>query len=353
MSKAKNPHELVDRYLQAVRFWLPRNKSQRDLLAELGEDLHSQIEERETALGRALNEDDIKAILKNCGSPMLVASRLGPKRSLIGPTLYPVYTFVLKMVLGWILIPVFVIVLIPVSIAKAGGHWATAFAETLGNLWSGAFIAAGIITLIFAILERTGALEGIESKWDPSTLPPLERPAKKPTTQQTACALVFSVLGLIWLLLLPQYPMLILGPAAAILHPDPTLHVFYVPLVLLTILTVLRNAVALARPQWPNFPFSSLVVQEVLTFILLSFALNAAGTPHGGAWHPFVVLADGVRNSPQYAKVPAIVNLSLLAGLLSCWFAFGIAIVVHSWQLIQIKREARSGPQPAASLQAR
>ena len=124
-------------------------------------------------------------------------------------------------------------------------------------------------------------------------------------------------------------------------------------LVLLAVFTVVRNAVALARPQWPHFPFSSLVMQEVLTFILLSFALNSAGTPHGGAWHPFVVLAEGVRNSAQYAKVPAIVNLSLLAGLLSCWFAFGIAIVVHSWQLIQIKREGRSEPQPAASLPAR
>ena len=39
--------ELLDRYLQAVRFWLP--KAQRDdIAAELSEDIRSQIEERES-----------------------------------------------------------------------------------------------------------------------------------------------------------------------------------------------------------------------------------------------------------------------------------------------------------------
>ena len=46
--------ELVERYLQAVKFWLPKAE-QNDILAELAEDIHSQMEERETELGRALN----------------------------------------------------------------------------------------------------------------------------------------------------------------------------------------------------------------------------------------------------------------------------------------------------------
>ena len=91
--------ELVDRYLQAVRFWVPT--PQEDLLTELGEDLRSQIEAKETQLGRSLNEAEVSAILKTCGSPMIVAGRIGPRRHLIGPTLYPIYAFVLKMVLLW------------------------------------------------------------------------------------------------------------------------------------------------------------------------------------------------------------------------------------------------------------
>ena len=52
MSKTKNPKELIDRYLQAVRFWLPKSRNQDELIAELGEDLRSQVEEKEAEVSR-------------------------------------------------------------------------------------------------------------------------------------------------------------------------------------------------------------------------------------------------------------------------------------------------------------
>jgi hypothetical protein len=42
--------ELLDRYLQAVKFWLPAEQ-QDDIAAELGEDIRSQIEDRKEQLG--------------------------------------------------------------------------------------------------------------------------------------------------------------------------------------------------------------------------------------------------------------------------------------------------------------
>ena len=44
--------ELLDRYLQAVRFWLPRAE-QDDMIAELRDDLNSQIEDRESSLANS------------------------------------------------------------------------------------------------------------------------------------------------------------------------------------------------------------------------------------------------------------------------------------------------------------
>lgn len=70
--------ELLDRYLQAVRFWLPKAQQQ-DIIAELSSDLQSQIEDREMELGRALNDADLETILRKCGSPILVASRYRPQ----------------------------------------------------------------------------------------------------------------------------------------------------------------------------------------------------------------------------------------------------------------------------------
>ena len=40
-SPSANATELIERYLQAVRFWVPKTHRQEDLLTELGEDLRS------------------------------------------------------------------------------------------------------------------------------------------------------------------------------------------------------------------------------------------------------------------------------------------------------------------------
>ena len=47
--------ELVDRYLKAVRFWLPKTR-QEDILAELSEGIRAQIDEKEAELGRKLTD---------------------------------------------------------------------------------------------------------------------------------------------------------------------------------------------------------------------------------------------------------------------------------------------------------
>jgi len=66
--------ELLDRYLQAVRFWLPRAQ-QKDIIEELGDDIRSQVEDKESAQGRPLTEDEMVALLYQTGHPMRVAVR--------------------------------------------------------------------------------------------------------------------------------------------------------------------------------------------------------------------------------------------------------------------------------------
>src|SRR3974377_1129631 len=101
MSKSsKDPRELLDRYLHAVRFWLPK-AHQEDIVAELSEDLHSQVDEKEAVLGRPLDQSEMESLLKSCGTPLVVAGRYRPQTWLIGPALFPLYQFVLKVVLLW------------------------------------------------------------------------------------------------------------------------------------------------------------------------------------------------------------------------------------------------------------
>jgi hypothetical protein len=346
---SRTSEELVQRYLQAVRFWLPKTQRQQDLLAEYGEDLRSQIEAREEELGRPLDQAEVSTILKNCGNPMEVAGRLGPERSLIGPGLFPIYAFVLKMVLLWILVPVFIFIVGPVNLANVEGDWGRAIVNTLGALWSGSFIAAGVVTLVFAILERTQALAGMTCKWDPSRLPPLQKPERKTSFLQTFCELVFNVFGLVWLLLVPHHLWMILGPAATFLEPAPLWHTVYVPIVLLAIANILRPAVILGRPQWTWFPLTTQLVQSTFMLLLLNFMLNAVSQPASGAWYPFLTLADSVKNSPHFIRIAAVVNVSVLISLACTWIGVCIGGVVQTWRLLRLIRKQISIGRQAAS----
>ena len=339
--------DLLDRYLQAVRFWLPKTQRQEDLLAELGEDLRSQIEDKEAELGRALNESEMSAILKRCGSPMMVAGRLGPQRYLIGPALFPIYAFVLKMVLLWILVPVFIFIVGPVNLANSSGRWGLAIAETLGNLWSGLFVAAGVVTLVFVILERTSAHLGAECKWDPLKLPPVrKKEERKPSLMKAVCEFGFGFFGLVWLLLVPYYPVLILGPAAAFLKASPLVHTFYLPILMLSVAGLLRSGITLARPQWTWFPLLTQIAQSVLTLIVLNYMIQAISRTPGAL--PFVVLQDSVRESQKYLPLVAIVNVSMLLGVAGTWIGLCIAAIVQTWQFMRYLRQRSSGtPQPA------
>jgi hypothetical protein len=339
--------ELIDRYLQAVRFWLPKTQRQEDLLAELGEDLRSQIDDKETELGHPLDKNETAEILKRCGSPMMVAGRLSPQRHLIGPALFPIYEFVLKMVLFWILVPVFIFIVGPVNVANSGGNWGLAVAMTLGNLWSGLFIAAGIVTLVFAVIERTNAHLGTEIKWDPLKLPPVRREERKPSLLKALCELGFGFFGLIWLLLLPQYPVLILGPAAAFLKAGPMLHKFYLPIVLLGVAGLLRSGITLARPQWDWFPPLSELLQSFLILIVLHYMVQAIGKAPSA--YPFVVLQDAVRNSPKYFQLAGIANVSILASIVFAWLGVCIAAVLQIWEFLRYLRNRTSGAQRTAS----
>jgi len=342
--------ELIERYLQSVRFWLPKTKQQEGILAELGDDLRSQIEEKEAELKRPLDKHEVAEILKHCGPPMIVAGRLAPKRYLIGPTLFPIYLFVLKMVLLWILIPVFVFIVGPATLGAYHGDWGKAIAITLGNLWSGSFIAAGVITLVFAILERTHTLAQVECKWDPLKLPPLRKHDRKPSLLQTVCDLAFNFIGLIWLLLVPGNPFLIFGPAATFLKPGPIWHTFYIPIVAVVVFALLRSGITLGRPQctwWPGF---GNVLQNVFVLIILKFILDAIGPTSNGAWQPFVVLQQGAVTA-QSIRVSAIVNVSVLLGLLGTWVGLCIAIPIQTWQWMRNIRKENSTREHAAPVQ--
>jgi hypothetical protein len=159
--------DLVERYIEAIKFWLPKHLKE-DIAAELKEDIRSQIEEAERAKGRPLNEDEVAALLKARGTPLAVASRYLPQHTLIGPELYPLYFFVLKIVAA-------VCFLLPLA-AWIGTLFIdptifppNAIASPVNSL----LVAFAITTIVFAVIERNGVNPAKSDKWNPKTLRPV------------------------------------------------------------------------------------------------------------------------------------------------------------------------------------
>jgi hypothetical protein len=172
--------ELIDRYVQAVKFWLPR-KQQDDITAELMEDIRSQIEEKECTLGCKLSETEVAQLLKQRGRPLLVASRYFPEtqQHLIGPLMFPAYRFVIKMValcylLPWLLVWIGYMTFNPVY--RATHSVIYDILSIGGPFWTTVMMAVGTITIIFAILERMPFRSGVYENWDPLKLRPVIDP---------------------------------------------------------------------------------------------------------------------------------------------------------------------------------
>jgi hypothetical protein len=223
-----------------------------------------------------------------------------------------------------------------------------AVASTFGDLWSGLFIAAGIVTLVFAIIERTNVHLEAECKWDPLKLPPVRKVQRKPSLLKAACEFGFNIFGLVWLLLVPTYPFLILGPAVALLKAGPLVHMFYLPFVFVGVVGLMRSGITLARPQWEWFPAVSQLLQSVLMLVVLHSMIQAIGKMPSAL--SFVVLQDAVRESPKYLKIAAVVNLSILISIASTWLGLCIATVVQTWELMRYFCKRTSAPQRAAPL---
>jgi len=164
--------ELVDRYLQAVKFWLPR-KEKDDIIAELAEDLRSQIEDKESELGHKLTDAEVEPILKRCGSPMAVAGRYLPQQSLIGPALFPIYSVIIRslflyFLLPWMLVWMGIVIFSPDFRAD---HPGPALLASLEPWWLACTYSLFFNTLIFALLDRSKARLHLVNDWNPRSLP--------------------------------------------------------------------------------------------------------------------------------------------------------------------------------------
>lgn len=238
--------ELLERYLQAVRFFLPHHQ-QDDIVRELSENLTSQVDDREEALGRPLTEDEQADILRRHGHPMIVAGRYRSQQQLIGPAFFPMYRFALKIGLGAALLVTVLIAIASTLLAgDPGRHILEAFLAFPGR---GLMVFAWT-TLGFAALDLAQSRLKLTRDWDPRSLPKVVMREDRISRTNSSCELLLALACVVWLLLVPQSPSLVLGPASAFLDLAPIWRFVYIPILLLMLASVYLSALNLLRPYW-------------------------------------------------------------------------------------------------------
>jgi hypothetical protein len=310
--------ELLERYLQAVRTYLPR-RQQDDILKELRENLLAQIEDKESALGRPLNEDELAEILKRHGHPLFVATRYRQTRHLIGSTPFPVYWLVMKIMLGIMGFGYAVSALVQIAQGKP-------MFEILGTIFSyvGAVLPTfAAVTILFAVLDignnKFRLLERLtkesNEKFDPRTLPAVrpvpERPEGKPIPRyKTAIELFFSTAFLLWWIRVGPIRQLalvvVLGPAGLMdkipFQLGPVWKTVYWPVVLLTLVSIAQQTYTLIHPD------------RIKLFAVMRLITNAGSVAVLyllTRTNEMLVLVPGIANGAELTDTLHIMNTTL------------------------------------------
>ena len=327
--------DLLDRYLEVVRFFLPA-KDQDDIIRELRENLVSQIEDREEELGRALDDEELAAILRRHGHPILVAGRYRSHRQLIGPVFFPIYLFVLKAGLG-----VAAIVTIVLAVVNAAMHGTLQSAIKAVSAYPGrALMVFAWTTLGFALLDMMQARVRVVTNWDPRRLPKLKRHESSIPRSRTLCEYIFAAIGVIWLLVLSRSPFLLVGPAASLVEYAPIWRAVYPPIVLIAVANAALHLVTFLRPYFTKRRSYARLAVDSSWLLVLAILIRAG---------QYFVPVASVQNLPENVnanQVVDILNMTFQIG-------FSVAAVIVFIQIVkELHRLKRATPMPPDSMAA-
>ncbi|NQD35959.1 hypothetical protein HPT27_02920 [Permianibacter sp. IMCC34836] len=260
--------ELVERYLQAVNGYLPKPQAA-DIIAELKDSLLSQIEERESALGRALTEAEQQALLKQSGHPLLVAGRYLPQQHLIGPSVFPLWWYSQRLMLT--IIGIVYGVLAGIDMVSSHNPVQSLMQAAFGYAGT-ALVYMAIITLLFWLFERYQVRLGFLDNWQPAKLAPV-KDRLHIKRSEALFELVVGVLFLFWWCGWLKFPALFIHDDAVVPFQLASAWTpYWWPILALGIADVVLAGINLLRPYWSRDRLLLHILLNVIG-IGLSYAL--------------------------------------------------------------------------------
>ena len=267
---------LIDRYVFAVTEHLSDN-NRKDVADELKSNIEDMLPDSPT-------DRDIREVLEKMGNPRKLANEFNPtKRYLIGPNLFDSYISLLKLVIG-------IVVSVMLGVTILG--WVVSFPENSNYVSlitdliaipvSAAFQAAVWVTIVYAILERTGVSEGqmpfSKKEWTVDDLPTgAVPPSKKISRTETVFSLFFTLLFISVLFFKPNLIAIYLndnsGTTIIPLFSEERLAFYLLPIILITTIQLVVIVWKLIQSQW-NLPLAiANTVQNIASSVLIILLL--------------------------------------------------------------------------------
>lgn len=315
--------DLIDRYIESVRLLLPLDQRD-DITAELRDILMTRREETAAQLGRDLTRQEDEALLKEFGHPLAVAGRYGRQQYLIGPELYPIFMFVLRIVLACVIGGGLIAGLTQGIIVRTPPH--TAIRTAFETIWTGGFVSVGIITVIFAILQRQPVRAKMFGDWSPSRdLPRIAtRPHRRPRWYDHVAGIVVQSIFLLWWSGWARFePMSIISDQAELqILFAPIWHALYWPVLALSAAIILVNALKLIASRRQRL---TRVADMFLQGAFLAMVAWLLGVPR---W--FTVTGTPAKSA---ASLELGLTLGVQATLATMLFVAAISLVYDAWRL--------------------
>jgi hypothetical protein len=326
--------DLVERYLASVERRLPKETA-KDIVAELRDALAGRIEAKEAELGRAASADEVAAVLKGFGHPVVVASKYAGQDYVIGPNYYPWFWHVQRIAVG-----AAVAIAFGISAIRALGSEEPMRAVMRGingaveaGVW-----AFGVVTILFILAERFRLDMTWADKWDPKSLP-REHVRQPKGLVETAFTLVFDVIFLLWWVKIVQFPneLPMREGASAAIAFSPAWDAVWWPVLVLAVGVTLVHLADLVRPAWSP-------LRSVLSIIGHAWGIGVLWVLYRA--QPLIVVtpvsgADVEEVERVFRIIESIVNVSMGVAAL----VWAVSIGVEVWRLW---RSARPGAAVAA-----
>lgn len=304
----------LERYTFAVKAYLPQ-KLKDDVANELLSDLQDECEDREETLGRALTDDEVKALLRERGHPMVVAA-FQPRKALVSESLFPLYVVILKWLIIGIALMQAIIAVISI-IQQTEPSYTGAVMQLLWGTFNTSLYAFAWLTLVFFLFGESSHWTDSLKNWQPESLPEITAQDGHISQTGSTIELILYLFVLAWLnqLIRGQWSAehLILSDQWATLLPWINLSLAVM---------IAFTATKLLKPYWTKAKLlieCSLHLPAIVILAIIASWDGAITLMIGEPPHPFIVpsqwLQFGLLGYLIAAAVDVVQNLRIYGRL--------------------------------------